>query len=111
LKNLAKVTGPNQFSLAVGHRTTAKDDDSILCATYSAKVNINTCLPLKVHGSVDIMIYPEPEARDKIHQYPPTHVRTQNTFVLASMNYFDSDMSKSTNTVVYFEWRINFHWP
>jgi hypothetical protein len=26
-KNLAKVTGPNQFSLAVGHRTTAKVDD------------------------------------------------------------------------------------
>jgi hypothetical protein len=27
LKNLAKVTGPNQFSLAVGHRTTAKVND------------------------------------------------------------------------------------
>ena len=26
-KNLAKVAGPNQFSLAVGHRTTAKVDD------------------------------------------------------------------------------------
>ena len=26
-KNLAKVTGPNQFSLAMGHRTTAKVDD------------------------------------------------------------------------------------
>jgi len=26
-ENLAKVTGPNQFSLAVGHRTTAKVDD------------------------------------------------------------------------------------
>jgi hypothetical protein len=24
---MAKVTGPNQFSLAVGHRTTAKVDD------------------------------------------------------------------------------------
>jgi len=25
--------------------------------------------------------------------------------ILASMNYFDSDMSKSTNTVVYFYWK------
>jgi hypothetical protein len=25
---------------------------------------------------------------------------------MASMNYFDSDMSKSTNTVVYFDWKI-----
>jgi hypothetical protein len=25
--------------------------------------------------------------------------------ILASMNYFDSDMSKSTNTVVYFAWK------
>ena len=49
------------------------------------------------------MIYPEPEARYKIYQYPPTHVKTQNTSILASMNYFDSDMSKSTNTVVYFD--------
>jgi hypothetical protein len=48
-----------------------------------------------------LMIYLEPEARDKIYQYPPTHVKTQNTFILASMNYFDSDMSKSTNTIVY----------
>ena len=23
----------------------------------------------------------------------------------ASMNYFDSDMSKSTNTIVYFDWK------
>ena len=49
------------------------------------------------------MIYPEPEARDTIYQYPPTHVKTQNTLILASMNFFDSDMSKSTNTVVYFD--------
>jgi hypothetical protein len=27
LKKLEKVTDPNQFSLAVGHRTTAKVDD------------------------------------------------------------------------------------
>jgi hypothetical protein len=38
------------------------------------------------------MIYLEPEGRDKIYQYPPTHVKTQNTFILASMNYFDSDV-------------------
>jgi hypothetical protein len=28
-ENLVKVTGPNQFSLAMGHRTTAKVDDCI----------------------------------------------------------------------------------
>jgi hypothetical protein len=47
-----------------------------------------------------LMIYLEPEGRDKIYQYPPTHVKTQNTFILAFMNYFDSDVSNSTNTVV-----------
>ena len=26
--------------------------------------------------------------------------------ILASMIYFDSDMSKSTNTVVYFDWKM-----
>jgi hypothetical protein len=51
------------------------------------------------------MIYPEPEARDNIYHYPSTHVKTQNTFILASINYFDPDMSKSTNTVVYFDWK------
>jgi hypothetical protein len=56
-----------------------------------------------------LMIYPEPEARDKIYQYPPTHVKTQNTFILASMNYFDSDMSKSTNTVVNFDWKTGIY--
>jgi hypothetical protein len=34
----------------------------------------------------------------------PNHVNTQK-HILASMNYFDSDMSKSTNTVVYFDWK------
>jgi hypothetical protein len=29
----------------------------------------------------------------------------QPMHILASMNYFDSDMSKSTNTVVYFAWK------
>jgi hypothetical protein len=36
-KNLAKVTGPNEFSLAVGHRTTAKVDDcsyTWICSTW-----------------------------------------------------------------------------
>ena len=51
------------------------------------------------------MIYTEPEARDKIYQYPPTHAKSQSTFILASMNYSDSDMFKSTNTVVYFDWK------
>ena len=32
----------------------------------------------------------------------PTQVKTQNTFWLP-INYFDSDMSNSTNTVVYFD--------
>ena len=37
--------------------------------------------------------------------YPePIHVKTQNT-ILASMIHFDSDISKSTNTVVYFDWK------
>ena len=27
------------------------------------------------------------------------------TVILASMNYFDSDMSKSTHAVVYFDWK------
>ena len=34
---MAKVTGPNQFSLAVGHRTTAKVDDcsyTWICSTW-----------------------------------------------------------------------------
>jgi hypothetical protein len=56
-------------------------------------------------------IYPEPEARDKIYQYLPTHAKTQNTFILASRNYFDSDMSKSTNTVVYFDWKTGIDFP
>jgi hypothetical protein len=51
-----------------------------------------------------LMTYPEPEARDTIYQYPPTHAKAQSTFILASMNYLDSDMSKSTNTVVCFDW-------
>ena len=55
------------------------------------------------------MIYPEPEARDKIYQYLPTHAKAQNTFILASRNYFDSDMSKSTNTVVYFDWKTGIY--
>ena len=33
------------------------------------------------------------------------HVKTLKHF-LASMMYFDSDMSKSTNAVVYFDWKI-----
>jgi hypothetical protein len=50
-----------------------------------------------------LVFYPEPEARDKMYLYPPTHVKTQH--ILASMIYFDFDMSNSTNTVVYFDWK------
>ena len=44
---------------------------------------------------------------DKIYYYPPTHVKTQITLILASMIYFHSDISDSTNTVVhlYFDWK------
>jgi hypothetical protein len=34
--------------------------------------------------------------------------QTQNT-ILASIIYFDSDMSKNTNTVVYFDWKTVIH--
>jgi hypothetical protein len=56
-----------------------------------------------------LMIYPEPEARDNIYHYPSSHVKTQSTFILESINYFDSDMSKSTNTVVYFDWKTGIN--
>ena len=55
------------------------------------------------------MIYSEPEANNTLYQYSSTHVKAQNTFILASMNYFDSDMSKSTNTVVYFDWKMGIY--
>ena len=55
------------------------------------------------------MIYPEPEASDKIYLYLPTHVKAQNTFILVSMNYFDSDKTKSTNTVAYFDWKTDIY--
>ena len=55
------------------------------------------------------MTNPEPEASDTLYQYPPTHVKTQNTFILASMNYLDSHMSKSTNTVVYIDWKMGIY--
>ena len=29
-----------------------------------------------------LVFYPEPEARDEIYQYPPIHLKTQNTFWL-----------------------------
>ena len=49
-----------------------------------------------------LVFYPEPEARDKIYYYLPIHVKNSK-HILASIIYFDSDMSKSTNTVVYFD--------
>ena len=36
-------------------------------------------------------------------------LKLNNTFILASMNYFDSDMSKSTHTVVYFDWKTGIY--
>jgi hypothetical protein len=39
-----------------------------------------------------LVFYPEPEASDKIHQYPPIHVKTQNTFWLA-LYIQDSNMT------------------
>jgi len=54
-----------------------------------------------------LVLYPEPEARDRIYQYPPFHVKTQNTFWLpcfiSILIHFC--MSESANTVVYFDWK------
>jgi hypothetical protein len=33
------------------------------------------------------------------------HLTFNEDAILVSMNYVDSDMSKSTNTVVYFDWK------
>ena len=53
-----------------------------LCATLSANVNINYRLPIKEYYRICTLRH-----------------------ILASMIYFDPDMSKSTNTVVYFDWK------
>jgi hypothetical protein len=45
-----------------------------------------------------------PPSRDKILIYANPCLNSKH--ILASMNYFDSDMSKSTNTVVYFDWKM-----
>ena len=59
-----------------------------LCATYSANVNINNRLPIKVYYRICTLRHIRIEV---IHgslwlgikyQYPPTHVKTQNTFWL-----------------------------
>jgi hypothetical protein len=47
-----------------------------------------------------LVFYPKPKARDKIYQYPPTHVKNSK-HILASMIYFDSDMSKNTNRSIF----------
>jgi hypothetical protein len=41
----------------------------------------------------------------EINTWPPSFA----LLTLASMIYFDSDMSKSTNTVVYFDWKTVIH--
>jgi hypothetical protein len=46
-----------------------------------------------------LVFRPEPEAGITF-----TYIR-QPMFILASKIYFDSDMSKSINTVVYFDWK------
>ena len=43
------------------------------------------------------------KASDKITNIRQSMLKLKN--ILASMIYFDSDMSKSTNTVVYFDWK------
>ena len=50
-----------------------------------------------------LVFYPEPEARDKFTYIRQPMLKLKH--ILASMIFFDSDMSKSTNTVVYFDWK------
>ena len=60
-----------------------------------------------------LVFYPEPKAWDIIYLYPSTHVKTQTLGIKVTnigqlmlklkTHSFDSDMSKSTNTVVYFD--------
>ena len=43
-----------------------------------------------------------------LKSFEKNHLRNKSwkpKYILASMIYFDSDMSKSTNTVVYFDWK------
>jgi hypothetical protein len=44
-----------------------------------------------------------PEARDKFTNIRQPMLKLKH--ILASMIFFNSDMSKSTNTVVYFDWK------
>jgi hypothetical protein len=61
-----------------------------LCATLSANVNINYRLPIKVYYRI-CTLRRQPMLKLKIHS--------------GFHDLFDSDMSKSTNTVVYFDWK------
>ena len=50
----------------------------------------------------DIGIQSRAVARDKINYYPPNPC-SNSTYILPSMNYFDSDMSNSANKVAYLD--------
>ena len=50
---MAKVTGPNQFSLAVGHRTTAKVNDCDDITEILLKVALNTKILIRNVVSID----------------------------------------------------------
>ena len=49
------------------------------------------------------VFYPKPEARDKFTNICQSmlKLKTDSNYMI----YFDSDMSKNTNTVVYFDWK------
>jgi hypothetical protein len=59
--------------------------DAIIIVTFHILTFSSQTSKLIEHGLADISILSESEA---------------------SMIYFDSDMSKSTNTVVYFDWKM-----
>ena len=54
-----------------------------------------------------LVFYPERWQGLKSTNILPTHVKTQK-HILASMNYFDSDMYNSTNMVVYFDGKYGY---
>jgi hypothetical protein len=53
-------------------------------------------------GWLILVFYPEPEGKNLLISSNPC---INSKHIPASMNYFDSDMSKSTNAVVYFDWK------
>jgi hypothetical protein len=59
------------------------------------------------HGLADISILSQPEGGIKCTNIRQPMLKLKN--ILASMIYFDSDMSKSGNTVAYFDWKTGIH--